>query len=1695
MKKFKVLLIALLVAMMALTVAACGGGGKPTVTFALNGGTVVDASGNSITKYELVAGQDYTLPTPTYEGYEFEGWYTAKDFSGDRVTTVASDKSVKVYAKWAKLYAINLELNGGEIEATSLTLKEGANVAAFMQNYVPTKADHQFGQWKVNGAALSSSYTMPGEAITLTAEYKVKYVVKYLLQDINDETSYTADEFELVGYDYAGASVSQTASTITGFEAIDHDGTVSSIVVNADPAQNELKFYYNRKSFNVTFNVIYPDGSKGRNEVMTAKYGQGITDPELEEEGYYLAGWSSQEGVDYVQYQSSFISKKLGKEVQTIAVDGEMNLYPVWRSGLTDMFGSADLLFIDEENEGVVYIYRRGIFFEGTIAGDTNEFTFRDANGDVLFRGRVIDGNQFAYRNAANDGLAASQYLPGQGTGSVQIYFDAYNGLTYSEHQVGGGTVESYGTYTLQQDETYDNDIYVVEFDEGPMAGKTIKIMLVKLQSGFSSILCFVKYEQSHVDLGTLVKFVKYEGGIAHYGEEYNAITLDGYGLRALYNEAYYEYSYDETTRVLTLYGSYGSVAVCGKLVEYEIQGENVLGYMDYNAILDATYVLADGSKLELDGIGEATYKPKGGTPVAGDFTYGYSPIAAGTTDIIIDLEASTGDVYNFRLSLTVDNYGQITDKVLTALPSGYVELYYAHDDIFLVLNDTAPGNASVYGYYNTGLYVYVYKYSSGTYTASDNDLFVYTAQYYYNRDKEITLSDTSINPKFIKSIKFMKIEGFFVNPVFAIFSYVDTVNVEHKVADGIFTTTVDDVNHKLILAQGAGMYYTADSDPVYVVYGNYMEDVYVIQMPNTGEYALIRLYKEIGKFAFLQYMPYKAYFLEKDGYPSETTYIYSDGEGNAFYREVEIDEKTGKETIVKEVKGKFAEEGVAGQTNMGNDLVMFVANDNSMEFKFLMFSRGEERYYTLYNEDFNGTYTGKDGKSKIKVDGYQFGITYTDANGYTYEDLVTYAIEENEDGTFVLVVQIFGQLRYFDFDETGKFTLRGAEEGTHLVYKNNNLQDYYIEFDGYGNAELFRFTGEYDEEDEAIREYIDENATYEISVDGLLTVNYIENGEAKVIEGVFAYLQSGMLTYKMVVILDNSIVGTYVDRNTNEIIELDNANNAVKYDVTGNELHGKYEIVSDELFFVAITGEDGAIDEEKSGLYTYDAENFTITAHSFRARAYYSASLRNFRFTAAGLVVYVDGSTGYYVMEGSNVIFYRRATSDTPETVKVNEYGFYVDDTFGAFRSTKDYNGETYYEVGDYGLRISRDTATENEYPLPLGNGVTAAPGTISFSPTGDGNFTVAVSVGLGGQEVSGTITRKEIETEDGVEVETYIILGYYKLYVEINFAGERNSTYVITKVMYDRTAYSIPYVNSFLYHYYYGYALDDNTWGVINEKFELNTDGTNGEASISFEFFDDQEMTDSKGNNLKAENVTDYEIYSNGTYKVTFIAEDGIEYVLGFTMANAYGLIDYYSITSFSYLLRAKTGNDEFSAEVTILPEEDAGKYGDIRFVKDGERVIFDLFAYTAGVKEGSVAAFSFAKDANDASKIVSGILYNIYFTIENNVITKWSYTETPLTVYYDTMNVSYALVDDEGVIQFVCYGGVIRAYTMGKNVYDEATDTYTVPYSDTSYITVKFVENGEVTNVEVNTIPNDGSIDWDSLGKEDAGEPDER
>lgn len=84
-----------------------------TVTFGANGGNV------SQTSAVTVAGKLTSLPTPTYDGYGFLGWYTQKD-GGDKVTTdTVFTVDSTIYAHWQ-----NIPVIGVKLDKPSLTLQE-----------------------------------------------------------------------------------------------------------------------------------------------------------------------------------------------------------------------------------------------------------------------------------------------------------------------------------------------------------------------------------------------------------------------------------------------------------------------------------------------------------------------------------------------------------------------------------------------------------------------------------------------------------------------------------------------------------------------------------------------------------------------------------------------------------------------------------------------------------------------------------------------------------------------------------------------------------------------------------------------------------------------------------------------------------------------------------------------------------------------------------------------------------------------------------------------------------------------------------------------------------------------------------------------------------------------------------------------------------------------------------------------------------------------------------------------------------------------------------------------------------------------------------------------------------------------------------------------------------------------------------
>ena len=113
---------------------------------------IFDANGGSVnpTSAVTVAGKLTSLPTPTYDGYDFIGWYPQKD-GGEKVTTdtvFAMDSTI--YAHWSNIPVTSLELNKG-----TLTLQE-KDSDTLTVTVKPADATNQDVTWESSNTSIAT---------------------------------------------------------------------------------------------------------------------------------------------------------------------------------------------------------------------------------------------------------------------------------------------------------------------------------------------------------------------------------------------------------------------------------------------------------------------------------------------------------------------------------------------------------------------------------------------------------------------------------------------------------------------------------------------------------------------------------------------------------------------------------------------------------------------------------------------------------------------------------------------------------------------------------------------------------------------------------------------------------------------------------------------------------------------------------------------------------------------------------------------------------------------------------------------------------------------------------------------------------------------------------------------------------------------------------------------------------------------------------------------------------------------------------------------------------------------------------------------------------------------------------------------------------------------------------------------------
>lgn len=421
MKKLRssllVLLTAILLAACAFAVACDN---DITITFVANGGTEPQA---------IVAapGDEVELPTTEKEGFFFEGWFAAQDLSGDPLTSpvTAPDDDVTYYAKWTALPAITLDLDGGTLDKTTYYLAAGSDLNDYLKDKIPTKTNRLFGEWLSGDKPLAAGAKMPADGITLKAHWKVPYTAQYYLQNL-DKSDYVLDNDKTAtGFDYVGA---QPAGEIE----LDHfhfNGELTEAPVLEEKDDNVAKYYYDRLSYTVFYNVNTPNGAPDPTGEMLSETLAYETEYSVRESafaitGYRFAGWSTTIGGP--------IAYKAGAPLR---IEDTIFLYAVWDKGYTDIFGGNDFLYAPAAEEGVVYLERYGLEEKtGEYDAATGVFDFAPEAGELS--GKIVGDKFYYYRDtvernypalSGDDTLelkakGAAVYTPADGAPQTGVY-------------------------------------------------------------------------------------------------------------------------------------------------------------------------------------------------------------------------------------------------------------------------------------------------------------------------------------------------------------------------------------------------------------------------------------------------------------------------------------------------------------------------------------------------------------------------------------------------------------------------------------------------------------------------------------------------------------------------------------------------------------------------------------------------------------------------------------------------------------------------------------------------------------------------------------------------------------------------------------------------------------------------------------------------------------------------------------------------------------------------------------------------------------------------------------------------------------------------------------------------------------------------------------------------------------------------
>ena len=249
-----------------------------TVTLDVNGGNSL-----STTVFEIKRGEEFKLPTPTREKYEFAGWYNGDElFASSGAWNI--DEDVTLTAKWIFISTVTLDVNGGDYTIpTVIDYKVGYNYNL----PEPTKTNYKFLGWYNGDTLVPSSGTWSiDEDVTLTAKWKF---VSEITLDVNGGDELEDDVIYILLDDYYELpEPTRTGYEFNGWYWNDDEyiGRTGGWTIEENVT---LVAHWSRKSLNLT---IDSNGGYGvNNETISLYYGEEYTLKKPVKPRYKFLGW------------------------------------------------------------------------------------------------------------------------------------------------------------------------------------------------------------------------------------------------------------------------------------------------------------------------------------------------------------------------------------------------------------------------------------------------------------------------------------------------------------------------------------------------------------------------------------------------------------------------------------------------------------------------------------------------------------------------------------------------------------------------------------------------------------------------------------------------------------------------------------------------------------------------------------------------------------------------------------------------------------------------------------------------------------------------------------------------------------------------------------------------------------------------------------------------------------------------------------------------------------------------------------------------------------------------------------------------------------------------------------------------------------------------------------------------------------